>query len=250
MALTFSFSSSKASLLGDANFPQSLPDYVKGKKIKLYEDLYERYSGLALSYPTDRPVAIRGLEMRLLRVLDTNGGHGVFDVYLRRGLLWRRNQENLQRIGFSTAEHNQRGAVPSWSWMAYTGAIQYMNLPLGGVEWNQWDRDVISPWADSNAYNQNGAELRVLVRGILTSVDERGARIYLDEPKFPSRRPFKCVIVGSSKESHQGKGTTYYVLIVTPLATHGENFYERAGAAFLYQHQIAWGEPVIQARVR
>jgi hypothetical protein len=35
----------------------------------------------------DRPAAIRGLEMRLLNVLDTKGGYGAFDAYLCRSLL-------------------------------------------------------------------------------------------------------------------------------------------------------------------
>lgn len=188
--------------------------------------------------------------MRLLSVLGTKGGYGVFDVYLRRGLLWQRNQASLHRITFPTTPNNERAAVPSWSWMAYEGAIRYMNLPLGGVEWNRWEQDVISPWEGVKEGNQIVAELRVLVRGIQTSVVEPGARVFLDEPSLTFGRPFKCVIVGSSKESHQRKDTTYYVLVVTRLEAQEENVYERAGVAFLYEHQIAWGEPGTQARIR
>ena len=79
----------------------------------LYRDLYESYSKLELSYSTDRPVAIRGLEKRLLRALDTKGGYGVFDIYLRRGLLWQRDQASLERIDFSGKKEQE--LVPSWS---------------------------------------------------------------------------------------------------------------------------------------
>ncbi|SPO03071.1 uncharacterized protein DNG_05752 [Cephalotrichum gorgonifer] len=238
--------SSKASFLGDANFPHSFPDYIKGLKIKLYQDLYELYSKLALSYPTDRPVAIRGLETRLLSVLNTRGGYGVLDVYLRRGLLWQRAQTSLKRIDFPDGE---RGPVPSWSWMAYDGAIQYMNVPFGGVDWDKWDRDVVSPWEKCEGDNGSGAlELRVLVREIAGV--EPGARVFLDEPSRTFDRPFKCVVVGSSMESNQGKATTYYTLIVTSLNTGEENVYERAGVAFLHRQNIVWDGSGTEARIR
>ncbi|KAL2670254.1 hypothetical protein Neosp_014721 [[Neocosmospora] mangrovei] len=237
---------SKASFLGDANFPNSFPDYVKGKKIKLYQDLYERYSRLALSYPTDRPIAIRGLERRLRNVLGTRAGYGVFDVYLRRGLLWQREQASLQRIDFS----NGNELVPSWSWMAYAGGIRYMNVPLGGVEWGRWENDVASPWKGHNGEQDGGktpkCALKVLVRDILVSVIEPSARVFLDEPSRTFGRPFKCVIVGSSKSS-QGQvdiRTTYYALVVTPLSGQEDrNVYERAGVAFFHGYQIVWDNP-------
>jgi hypothetical protein len=96
-------------------------------KIQLYQDLYERYSNLALSVKTDRPIAIKGLETRLIRTFETVGGYGIFDLYLHRGLLWQRSGDTLDRI-------TSRGErVPSWSWMAYEGGIRYMDVPLGGV---------------------------------------------------------------------------------------------------------------------
>lgn len=212
----------------------------------LYQDLYERYSKLALSYATDRPVAIRGLETRLLKVLDTRGGYGVFDIYLRRGLLWQRDQASLERIDCSAKEEQE--PVPSWSWMAYAGDIRYMNVPLGEVDWDQWDQDIASPWKEVKDDKKTSLELEVLVRDI--KVVEPGARVFLDEPRRIFDRSFKCVIVGSSKVSNKGKGQTYYALIVTPLGPGEVNVYERAGAAFLHKHQIAWDNPVTKARIR
>ncbi|KAI8711169.1 Protein kinase domain-containing protein [Fusarium sp. LHS14.1] len=243
---------SKTTFLGDANFPNSFPDYVKGKKIKLYQDLYERYSKLALSYPTDRPIAIRGLERRLRNFLGTRAGYGVFDVYLRRGLLWQREQASLQRIDFS----NGNESVPSWSWMTYAGSIRYMNVPLGGVEWGQWENDVVSPWKDYNGVQDGGkapnSALKVLVRDILVSVIEPSARVFLDEPSRTFGRPFKCVIVGSSKSS-QGQvdiRTTYYALVVTPLSGQEDrNVYERAGVAFFHGYQIVWDNPGVEGYI-
>jgi len=237
---------SKASFLGDANFPYSIPSYVKGKQIMLYQDLYQRYSKLALSFNTDRPVAIRGLEKRLTRALGTQGRFGVFDIYLRRGLLWQRDKASLERIDFSG--NKEQGPVPSWSWMAYAGDIRYMNVPLGEVDWAQWEKDVVSPWKHAQDNNKVPLELEVVVRDLKTI--HPGARVFLDEPSHTFDRPFRCVIVGSSKASYQGKGPTYYALIVTPLSQGEENIYERAGVACLHEHQIVLDKKGTQARLR
>ena len=211
----------------------------------LYQDLYERYSKLALSVNTDRPVAIRGLEKRLMRALDTRGRFGVFDIYLRRGLLWQRNKASLERIDFSG--NKEQEPVPSWSWMAYAGDIRYMNVPLGGAEWAQWDQDIVSPWKKIKDGNNVPLELEVLVRDL--KVIEPGTRVFLDEPSRTFGRPFKCVIVGSSIASNQGKGQVYYALIVTPLSQGEVNIYERAGVACLHKHQIVLDKPGTEAYI-
>src|SRR5438477_11418672 len=113
--------SRKASFLGDSDFPRSVDSFVKGMKIDLYQDLYERFSNLQLSFPEDRPVAIKGLETRLIRTFGTTGGFGIFDIYLHRCLLWQRSGDTLRRI-----PSFRGGQVPSWSWMAYTGGIRYL----------------------------------------------------------------------------------------------------------------------------
>ncbi|RSL92037.1 hypothetical protein CEP52_014033 [Fusarium oligoseptatum] len=120
----------KASFLGDANFPHSAEQYVKGLKIEFFQDLYVRYSKLALSFASDRPIAIRGLENRLLSTFKTTGGYGLIDRYLHRSLLWKCGGKTLKRIASTRGE-----AVPSWSWMAYDGAIDYVSAPGGKVSW-------------------------------------------------------------------------------------------------------------------
>jgi hypothetical protein len=245
-------SSSKASFLGDSNFPYSMPNFVKGQQIALYQDLYERYSRLELSFIQDRPVAIRGLETRLIKVLETKGKFGVFHVYLRRGLLWQRGKESLERIDFSI--RTEQEPVPSWSWMAYAGDIRFADVPFGEVEWDQWHQDVISPWKNAQDNNRIPLELEVLVRDLRPTPP--GSRVFLDEGGFRSGRHFKCVIVGSSKTPNQGKVRVYYVLIVTPLS-HGWSpiireevqVYERAGVAHLQEHYIALEKPGVKARL-
>ncbi|KAH9205286.1 hypothetical protein DL95DRAFT_348558, partial [Leptodontidium sp. 2 PMI_412] len=234
---------SKASLLGDANFPYSIPNYVKGKKIVLYQDLYERYSKLALSFNSDRPVAIRGLEKRLARALDSQGRFGVLDIYLRRGLLWQRDKATLERIDFSG--NPEQEPIPSWSWMAYAGGIRYMNVPLGGAEWAEWEQDIVYSWKNGRNDNNAVLELEVLVRDLKDI--KPGALIFRDEPSRDFGFPFKCVIVGSSNASNQSKGQVYYVLIVTLLSQREAKIYERAGVACLHKQQIAFDKPGMKA---
>ncbi|KAG9228280.1 hypothetical protein BJ875DRAFT_490028 [Amylocarpus encephaloides] len=237
---------SKASLLGDANFPYSIPNYVKGKKIVLYQDLYERYSKLALSFNTDRPVAIRGLEKRLTRALGSQGRFGVLDIYLRRGLLWQRDEATLERIDFSG--NTEQEPIPSWSWMAYAGGIRYMNVPFGGAEWAEWEQDIVKTWKKGRNDNNAVLELEVLVRDLKDI--KPGTLIFRDEPSRNFDFPFKCVIVGSSNASNQSKGQVYYVLIVTLLSQREAKIYERTGVACLHKQQIAFDKPETKAYMR
>lgn len=230
-----------------------MPNFVKGHQIALYQDLYERYSRLELTFIQDRPVAIRGLETRLIKVLETKGKFGVFHVYLRRGLLWQRGNASLERIDFSI--RTEQEPVPSWSWMAYAGDIRFADVPFGEVEWDQWDQDVISPWKNAQDNNQIPLELEVLVRDLRPIPP--GSRVFLDEGGLKFDRHFRCVIVGSGKASNQSKGQMYYVLIVTPLS-QGDNpliqeevqVYERAGVAHLQEHHIVLDKPGVKAHLR
>jgi len=89
--------------------------------------------------PADRPVAIRRLEQRLIRKLNTTGGLGIFTVYLHRFLLWQRSGEVLARIPSEIWPY----FIPSWSCLAYEGGVEYMAMPFGNVTWNP---EIISPF--------------------------------------------------------------------------------------------------------
>lgn len=134
--------SKQAAFLGDPNFPRLAEMETKGGKILLSQKLYEQYSRLAFTYEQDRPIAIAGIEERLCRAFDSRGGYGVFEKYLGRSILWQRADEEptLGKIDFS----KERGQIPSWSWMAYMGAVNLLELPFGKIEWTS---DYQSPWS-------------------------------------------------------------------------------------------------------
>ena len=77
-----------------------------------------------------RCVAISGLEARIARAIGCESRYGIFQRYLHRNLLWQRSDgKKTKRIGYETS------IVPSWSWMAYDGGIQFIDIPFSDVDW-------------------------------------------------------------------------------------------------------------------
>ncbi|KAK1991581.1 hypothetical protein LX36DRAFT_715955 [Colletotrichum falcatum] len=237
----------KASFLGDSNFPYSVKSHKQGMQLQHYQGLYERYSTLGLSYDTDRPMAISGLEKRLMSALESAGGFGVFQTNFHRDLLWqRRNSEStLTRIDFGTARHAR---IPSWSWMAYSGEIRYMNVPFDDLLRAD---DIQSPfgtlsqgvsYADSDPRGR--AELRAPVRAIAV---QKPAGLILDEPERELSGPLGCVIVGRSKH-HKTEQPTCYVLVVSRAGKGGDKvFFERVGVAYLKAEEIGCQEATVSS---
>lgn len=242
----------KASFLGDANFPNSAEKYVKGMRIELFQDLYERYSRLALSFPSDRPIAIKGLEKRLIDTFNTTGGYGVFDSYLHRCLLWRRSGDTLKRI------ESFRGgsSVPSWSWMTYDGPIHYLKIPFGQISWGN---DITLPFVKQshvlNDSQRKGEGVAIptldLEAPVWEIVGTLGERMILDEPYRSFARPLQCVVVGTSKKKPLNERQAYYVLLVHFAAhVHEGQGYERVGVGILDRRHIALDGPHRMARIR
>ncbi|KAI8680642.1 Protein kinase domain-containing protein [Fusarium sp. Ph1] len=225
----------KASFLGDANFPHSAEKYVKGLKIEFFQDLYVRYSKLALSFAFDRPIAIRGLENRLLNTFNTTGGYGVLDRYFHRSLLWKRGGETLHRIP------NTRGEpVPSWSWMAYDGAIDYVSAPGGKVSWFS---NIKSPFSrtpnESSHYEDETLALKAPVWSVINNPPDES--IFLDEPARVLTQPMECVVLGSGSQISAGDCQRHWVILVNCISNadgSGSQVYERVGVAMLEAHHL------------
>lgn len=233
--------SRKASFLGDSNFPHTVHAYKVGMTLQLYQNLYERYSSLALSYPEDRQRAISGLEKRLMDALKSTGGYGIFQSkdenknYFHRGLLWQRSGAILERIKFRPEDQ-----VPSWSWMAFDRGMRYMNVPLGDIE---KANDTISPFEGidpgrsyTDIYSGKIAELQAPIRTLATEMPEW---LILDDPERKLAKPLKCVILGRSISQAKDGQRTHYALIISFLRVEKETeIYERAGVAYLSTAEI------------
>lgn len=145
--------SNLAAFLGDPRFPQKAMKERRGMKIAYFQDLYKQYSRLEFTRMEDRAVAILGLENRLRKAYDTDGGFGIFDDgpdqgLFHRSLLWRRGVEqekpDMRPIVFPV---ERRTAVPKWSWMAYAGPIDYMLEPPFDEKMEWESQDIKPPWS-------------------------------------------------------------------------------------------------------
>ncbi|ROW13657.1 hypothetical protein VPNG_04583 [Cytospora leucostoma] len=249
------------SFLGDPNFPKVAMESSHGGKIRLYQDLYMQYSRLAFTHAQDRPVAIAGLEQRLITSFGVQGGFGVFENSkapgeLRRSLLWHRAADvnSLEPINFRGHRGLAAGSTgpPTWSWMAYEGGIEYLDLPFGQVEWEKDDILSMGTWSgkDGTAVTVG---LSVNARNIntepLTGVS--GEKIVFDVPN-KTNRPFKCVVLGRTMEPEKHVANrTHFVLLVTRAspAARGEQVYHRVGVGAVPGSCIELDGPAARGKI-
>lgn len=235
-------SNNQAAFLGDPNFPRVAMEHTKGGKIRLYESLYKQYSKLAFSKITDRPIAIAGLEQRLIRAFGTNGGFGIFGGYLGRSLLWQRapNVQSMTRIDFGQKR------VPSWSWMAYEDEIMFMDLPFNGVEWEK--SEICSPW-DSNTNadvwlstrRSSNTHLEVIARDFrVPPGNQQTGQLIFDGGYHPEGRTLKCITIGRRKDVVGSSAQMHYVLLISQKSEGDVNLYERAGVGFMPKNWITF----------
>ncbi|KAH8895808.1 hypothetical protein GQ53DRAFT_792351 [Thozetella sp. PMI_491] len=237
-------SNNLAAFLGDPNFPQIVIDARQWEKILRYQDFYRKYSRLGLTNLYDRPLAIDGLQQRLLRAMKAKGGFGVFDEgvnkgLLRRSLLWHRGSDitSLSRIKFPS--DCAISAVPSWSWMSYAGGIDYLSLEFGGIAWE----DVVSPWfrnMDGRPRTER-REANITLTAVACDFDSAGAMtdegwLIFDCPGGSMQLETKCVVLGKQNGPAHIEDQRHYMLLVAPTMTldcDGNKIYERVGAGYL-----------------
>jgi hypothetical protein len=112
----------------DPEFPARLLQSGMRRILNCIAFIFQNYSNRKLTYPTDRCVAISGLVGRMASALKCQSRYGIFEKYLHRNLLWQASNGKLEEIAYDCH-------VPSWSWMAYSGGVQFIDIPLGQVEW-------------------------------------------------------------------------------------------------------------------
>lgn len=247
-----------ASFLGDANFPKSIQGVDQGGKILRYQDLFKKYSHLDLSEPADRPIAINSLQTRILTALGCKGDFGIFDEgfkggnsngLLRRSLLWCRDEGTTNKMSPITFQSGRGTSVPpSWSWMAYTGHIEYISPPFGGMKWEQlkspWSGEVIGIYTE-----RQGDSVVLLAKAREYDTGKGKAVLIFDSPGGSDQYPTRCVVLGRERgERAAPKEKRHYVLIVKNKHggdRHGEQLCERVGAGWMLGKCIAEEEKPI-----
>lgn len=258
-----------ADFLGDPNFPEkAMRTPSRALKVSYFQGLYKQYSRLDFTRYEDRPYAIAGLEKRLQKAFGTKGGYGIFDDgdkldggLFHRSLLWQRGEEaddasNLTPIQFP-AERNVH--VPSWSWMAYKGGIDYTDPPWEAALWEK--KDVFPPWTTGAQQDTETAPLDGIVGITATVRDFNTAGYKLGEIKLiydTERRSgsdgqrAKCVVVARSRAGDTDPEKRFYVLLVTATpkkSGRGERIYQRAGAGYMLGKFILLEGPGISVKI-
>ncbi|RSL56431.1 hypothetical protein CEP54_008829 [Fusarium duplospermum] len=222
----------QSQFLGDSSFPNLGLQYYKDERIRLVQHLYQVYCALQLTNAADRSKAVLGLQKRLSRTFKSRADYGVIWGYFERTILWQAKTPNgLPRISYGYGR-----AVPSWSWMASTGEIEYMDIPFGQVDW------VGNPTNPAGTI-QEGAEwdgqLTAEANQLLIDEDELLGRAVIDCSTFKfDSTVWRCVVVGKSKVENESGDVDHYVLVIRPLGGSSQ-VYERVGVGKLLGTHIS-----------
>lgn len=232
----------------DPIFPDRLLASGNRRTMEFIHFLSEVYSKRGLTEKTDRCVAISGLEDRIARAKKCQSRYGIFQNYLHRNLLWQRSDgEKTKRIQYETR------TVPSWSWMAYDGGIQFMDIPFGDVDWNnklQFDKEIkhmifdifkrerrYALAADIGVFRNCSLEQRDISYAVLDSSKAERGQVWYDVEAGGDPHTERCVVVG--RDSHgigESKNKKYYILVVRPTSVDGK--YTRVGVGWIYGNHV------------
>ncbi|KAH8696768.1 heterokaryon incompatibility protein-domain-containing protein [Phaeosphaeriaceae sp. PMI808] len=145
---------------------------------------------------------------------------------LERNLLWQASNDKMKEIAY---DHH----VPSWSWMAYSGGIQFMDIPLGEVDWIdhlRFDECECDYAISSNLWTFQNCTMGPYEAqyAVLDSDGAKRGWIQYDVEGSKDLRKEQCVVVGRKINSGIQE---YYVLVVRPTSVDGE--YRRVGVGLI-----------------
>jgi hypothetical protein len=229
----------------DPNFPERLLMAGDKRTMEFIQFLSTEYSRRGLTEKTDRCAAISGLESRIARAKKCETRFGIFESFLHRSLLWQRSGErNTDQIDYKTQ------IVPSWSWMAYSGSIQFMDIAFGDVGWvrslrfnkrykyrrfnKEWKPALVT---DIGSFRRCNPERRGSGYAILDLEGAERGRIQYDMETHKRLDAERCVVVGRDSTGPDDWRTKYYILVVRP--TGMENIYTRVGAGWIRSDYVA-----------
>jgi hypothetical protein len=121
--------------------------------------------------------------------------------------------------------------------MAYEGGIDFLELPLGGVEWPE--SEIHSPWRikDPRGYHTSdhgaGMELRAIARKFDVKAFSRSEFMIVYDIPQTEGIPLACIVMGMRVEDGRPSNAwRHFVLFITPKATEA-GVYERVGVGFM-----------------
>ncbi|CAH0025819.1 unnamed protein product [Clonostachys rhizophaga] len=140
------------------------------------------YSKCGLTYKSDRDTALQSLLERMSRELATDVKYGIARCFIGSLLLWKRTaKEMTSPIGY------ERRTVPSWSWMAYDGSIEFIDkfryelrIPQSSdLEFAQDGEDLVKIRKFENCrLGENKRDNEYIVRALRGAIEEVGSIWY------------------------------------------------------------------------
>ncbi|KAF5667402.1 serine threonine kinase [Fusarium denticulatum] len=232
----------------------------QGVRCETLARLTKQYSNLDFTKIHDRPIAIAGLEQRLVSAFKTEGGYGVFNgAFFGRSLLWTRDTQRSDGLKLIDFPRDQKFRVPTWSWTAYEGPITYFDIPFDHVRWtyNTAEERIQSPWttmeSDSTSFSlhtgeQNGRiDLTAQAREMLDlELAEAQGKVIYDEGKLSPGVRKLCVIVGREKSKDEDcriPDPECFTLLVAASDDLSNSSYRRVGVGRLLESWIDFGKP-------
>ncbi|KAK0626436.1 heterokaryon incompatibility protein-domain-containing protein [Immersiella caudata] len=200
----------------DPNFPSRLNEAGYLRTVDFVQFLFRKYSTSGLTFAADRDVAIYSLVKRMGEVLETEVRYGIFHCFLGSLLLWKRDENKTSPISYGDR------SVPSWSWMAYPGGIDFI---LAANQDLEVPRDV------DLGFIEDGKALNVKVRKFLGSM-------WFDVVGYIRLEDCNCVVVGMVRDKKkEGALQTYHVLIIREKV--GGGGYKRVGVGKMEARYIS-----------
>ncbi|CAP71746.1 uncharacterized protein PODANS_6_6980 [Podospora anserina S mat+] len=211
------------------------------RTIEFIQFLFQKYSTSGLTDETDRVIAIHSLVERMEKVVQSKAKYGIFRFCLGSLLLWKRTEEQKPLIKYDDDQ------VPSWSWMAYSGGIEFILDPNPSFRVPRFedldfadDRSVLNVkvrnFGGSCRMGQN-EEKYVILDG-----EEEVGSLWFDIADQIRFEDCNCVIVGAldaemkdHKVEDARKG--YYMIIVQK--EDGDRGYKRVGVGIVRAQYVS-----------
>jgi hypothetical protein len=128
--------------------------------------------------------------------MKVNGGFGVFDGgdnskgLLCRSLLWHRGDgiQTLPKIEFP----QDRESVPSWSWMAVSGGINYFEVAFNGYDW----QPIEPPWSSSTQADSDKVIKASACNFQLPPTESQESKIIFDDCRRSMQDCTRAIVLG------------------------------------------------------
>jgi phenolic acid decarboxylase len=148
----------------------------------------------------------------------------------------------------SRIKFKQQG-VPSWSWTAHEGEIEYISVEFGAVEWNQ----TIELVEEDTVLEAQVHDFRASAMADKTDHTMSGRLRYENDDRV-DMRALKCVILGRGVRDQTvpvAPGERqYYIMVITPVSLNeASQTYERVGIGSVPGRFISFRDPPVVVHI-